>query len=157
LGEELGLPSRIADLTAKGLVGDVVGAQAVAVAQESLSIAERDQGGFGQDFEFCTPGKIGAEQEVAVAGHEKYAATGIGEGCELSGDPRVERIVEVVIAGPIFEEIAQDVKGAGRPGGAGEVAFEYGGERRALGAQMQIGNEMDIHVPAAFGFRWGDA
>jgi hypothetical protein len=42
LAEKLGLPGRVAHLAAEGLVGEVVGAQAVAVAQQDGFIPQFD-------------------------------------------------------------------------------------------------------------------
>jgi hypothetical protein len=50
----------------------------------------------------------------------------------------VQRIVEVVVAGPVFEQVAQNVEPRGGPGRAGEVALEDCGERGAIGAEVQI-------------------
>jgi hypothetical protein len=66
-------------------------------------------------------------------------------GGKQAGDVGVQRIVEIVVAGPVFEQVAQDVEPRG-PGRAGEVALEDCGERGAIGAEVQIGDEMDLHV-----------
>jgi len=80
-------------------------------------------------------------QEIAVALHEVKPRAGRAQAAEEAHDDAVERRLEIVVADPVLEQIAQDVERLR----AGRVLFEELEEAlvrpRALLAEMEIRDE----------------
>ena len=89
-----------------------------------------------------------AEQEVAVAVHDKDGGSGGRQAGQRIDDFPVERFVRVVdaiVAGPGFEQVAENIDRLGVACRAGEVIQKAPGCARRLRRQMQVGEEID-HV-----------
>ena len=91
-------------------------------------------------------------EKVAVAGHEEDRGAGVGELTDRRGDAGVEGGLEVVVAGPVFEQVAEDEE-AGR---LARRALEEGEEGCDVGGlvlgQVEVGNEQ-CRKRRAGGFR----
>ena len=97
------------------LVIDVVGAQRVAVDEQRPYALDLVHGGVGEEARAGRFAEALAEEEIAVAVHEVQRHAAGGEPAQQSGHHGVERPLEVVVADPVLEEVAQDVE---RLGGA---------------------------------------
>jgi hypothetical protein len=114
-------------------------------AKRSTRYAERaglDNRGFRQQFHARPGGKAFADQEVAIAGDEADARPHVGRAAQQVADFLVERGVEVVVADPVFEQVAEDEQhldvGRGRVGQEYREALR---QVRPLLAQVQVGDE----------------
>ena len=96
--------------------------------------------------------KGGAGEEVAVAGHDEDRGFGVGKGADGGGDAGVEGRGEVVVAGPVFEQVAEDEEARRRARGAVEEGEEGVGVGRLVFAEVKVGNEQ-CRKPRARGFR----
>ncbi len=67
------------------------------------------------------------------------------EGAERLRNAGVERIGKIVIARPVFEQIAEDVERPGLRGSAPDEIEELLVDVRPLGAKMEIGDEDAVH------------
>ena len=65
-----------------------------------------------------------AEQKIAVAVHEGDLQPCVRGGAQRGDDARVVRVVEVVVADPHFEQVAEDVERFRLPGTASQKAEE---------------------------------
>jgi hypothetical protein len=109
---------------AERLVFGVVEAERIAVGKDEAPFGQHEVEGVGQQAGAGCAGKALAEQEVAVAVHEADVQAGIGRGAQGSDDARVVRVVDIVVADPGLEEVAEDVQAFGLPGAAGKKAEE---------------------------------
>ena len=75
-----------------------------------------EQGGIRQQFRATALREFTADQKVAVAVHEAHRSTVAAEGAERLRNAGVERIGNIVIAGPVLEQIAEDVERLGLRG-----------------------------------------
>jgi hypothetical protein len=108
--------------------------------QHALAL-EDGQVRFRQQRQAGGLGKGGAHQEVAVAGDpvERHAAR--AEAAQRRRDGGVERVAEVVVAGPVFEDVAEQVEGVGVDRALVQEAEKgvEGARMRCL--QVQVGDE----------------
>ncbi len=153
LGQEACLPRRIAGLDAELLVGDVVGAQQVAVHQQDRFAVEHHHRRVGQDRHARATCICLAEQEIAVAADEMHPHAGIAQAVQPVGHERAG-VGRIVIADPGLEQVAEDVQRIGLAGFAIHEAPEQFGDRRPLRVQVQVGNEKRGHAPLCTGGRW---
>src|SRR5258706_2088569 len=129
LGEEASLPAGVARRAAQVLVVEVVDAQRVAVHQEDVVFYRR----IGEQLAAGRRGEAAAEQEVAVAVHEIEPGAGAGQPVEEADDDAVERRLEVLVADPVLEEIAEHIQCIG----AGGVLF-YEAEEALIGGRALL-------------------
>lgn len=129
------LPSRIADLITKPLVGDIIGAPTVAMTQEqALSVDDFDDR-VGQADEASTRREALTEEKVAIARHEITGCSSIrkvGEGFRNGCGQRAF----VVVARPVLEQVTQDVQGVRTRRLPGQELKEGAGGVRRLLAKM---------------------
>ena len=59
-----------------------------------------EQGGAGGG------GKAGADEEIAVAGDPVHVHASIADGADGGRHARIERVFQVIVAGPVFEQVA---------------------------------------------------
>src|SRR5207244_1104309 len=97
--------------------------------------------GIGEECRAGRGGERLAHQEIAVAMHEVKPRAGRGQATEEPHDDRVEGLLEIVVADPILEEIAEHVERLR----AGRIVLEELEEAlvrlRALLAEMEIRDE----------------
>ena len=140
-GQELALPRLIAYLRAERHVLDVVRALGVAVHEHDAAAGDRRHVRFGQQGEAGRLGEGGADEEVAVAAEPVHGGAAGAQRSQRSDDARVERVVEIVVAGPVFEDVAEQVEPLGMRRALGQEAEERLGRARVGRLQMQVGNE----------------
>jgi hypothetical protein len=97
--------------------------------------------GFRQQGQAGRLGKPGIDEEIAVAGHPVDGGAGVGHMAQGIGDGAVEGIGEVVVAGPVFEDVAEQVELVGMHRALGQEAEEGFGRARVGDLQVQVGNE----------------
>ena len=68
-----------------------------------------DQRRIAEHGEAGAAGKFFTDQKVAVAVQEEDGSAMARQGRQCVGDIPIEGIIEVVVAGPVFEQIAEDV------------------------------------------------
>jgi hypothetical protein len=97
--------------------------------------------GFGQQDHVGSFGEAGADQEVAVAGDPVDRHAGIADGAQRRHDLGMIRIGDVVITGPVLEQVAEQIQLLRVPRMLLQEVEERlaGGRMRRL--QMQIGDE----------------
>src|SRR5690606_6693298 len=86
-----------------------------------------------------------AEQEIAVAGDEVDDRARCCEIAQGVGDLPVQRCVAVVVTGPVFEQITEDIERRHAPRRPRQEGEKGGGGLRALFGQMQVGDEQGLH------------
>jgi hypothetical protein len=69
------------------------------------------------------------------------AGSGFRQAPEKTGHHRVERLVEVVVADPVLEEIAEDVQGIGLAGLRLQELEEALVRRGPIFAEVKVGDE----------------
>ena len=147
LGQRLGqhrlLPLRVAAHRAELLVGCVVGAQRVAVAEQDAPAVRLDQRRVVQQPGGAAGFEAGAQQEVAVAAHHVQRGVG-GEGAHR-GQRRFQVGGVVVVSHPVFEQVSQDVQRRDPAAPGGERVQEQLVERRGVVGEVQVGDEMNGH------------
>src|SRR6185436_18740014 len=150
-GEEFALPRLGARDPAPVLVVQVVGAQRVAVHEQRAHALDLVHARVGEELRAGGGAKALADEEVAVAVHEVDRHAAAGEVREQPRDHRVERRLEIVVADPGLEEVAQDVE---RVGGA-RLSFEQLDEPlvrcRPLLGEVKVRNEERGHYAGATG------
>jgi hypothetical protein len=91
--------------------------------------------GFRQQPDSRGGGEALADQEVAVAGHEADARSAVDRAAQQGADLGIEGIGQVVVADPVFEEVAEDEQRVDiRSGGVGKEGGEAPGQVRAAPA-----------------------
>ena len=94
-----------------------------------------------KDRRAARPAESVAEQEVAVAVHQADPCAAGGQAPQKAGDHGIERRLEVLVADPVLEEIAEDEK---RVRARGVVLDEIEEALVCFGpilAQVKIGDE----------------
>src|SRR5690606_21492987 len=86
--------------------------------------------------------EAGAEEEVAIA---RQDVLGQIAGLEGRADARIERVVEVVVAGPVLEQVAEQIKCIAARHDILEEVAKKAGQDRPRGTEMQIGDEQYRH------------
>ena len=111
LGEELRAPVGAAHGVAELLVGRIVGAERIAVTEQGGRAVQVDERRVGEQL--CATGgrQRFVHQEVPVAVHDADLCALRGEGGECVADRSMEGAIKVVVAGPVFEQVAEDVEG----------------------------------------------
>jgi hypothetical protein len=141
LRQELALPLLRARCAPPVLIVEVVGAKRVAVHEQRPLAADVGERRIGEELRARGGAEALAHQEVAVAVHDVEVRAGLRQAPEESGDHGVERLVDVVVADPVFEEIAEDVQGIGPV----RLVFQELEEAlvgfRPIFAQVKIGDE----------------
>jgi hypothetical protein len=141
LFQECVLPVRGARRAPPILVLEVVGAKRVAVHEQRPLAADVGERRLGEELRARGGAEALAHQEVAVAVHHVEPRAGLRQSVEERGDHGVERLVDVVVADPVFEEIAEDVQGIGPV----RLVFQELEEAlvgfRPIFAQVKIGDE----------------
>ena len=143
-GEEGLDPARCAHLGAEALVGVVVGAGRVAVHEQGGGAVQVDRRRVGEDARTGSRREALAEQEIAVAVHYRDGRCGRAS-AQRFDHLRIERIGQVVVARPVFEQVAEDVKGLSAAGRSGEKRDALLDDPRPRGREMQIGDEQHRH------------
>ncbi len=105
----------------------------------------------GQQRQSGRIGKTSADEKVAVAGHEENCHAGSGQVAQCVDDAGVERVRQIVVAGPVVEQVAEDGQAAGGARRAGEEGQEARNRRGGIRGQMQVGNEK--RCPGLHGIR----
>jgi hypothetical protein len=121
LPKEQLLNQRIAHTSAKPLVGDVVGAQEVAVHEQGRGAVQVDAGRVAQQGASGLAGEGAPDQEVAIAVHQQAGGPGGGQGAQLGAHGGPRRAI-VVVADPGIEQVSQDVEPLRRAGPGGQEA-----------------------------------
>ncbi len=141
-GKKTSLPLRGAHHAAELLIGDIVGTNCVAMHQQRRRIANADFYRFVQELNSGGGGKDFTEQEIAIAGDEVNWRTPIRQIAQESAHLGIEGIGQIVIADPVFEQVAEDEQRSDTAGrGIRQKGGETLGEVRPFLAQVQIGNE----------------
>ena len=110
LGEELCAPVGTAHGVAELLVGRIVGAEGVAVAEQGGGAVQVDERRVGEQLCTACGRQRFVHQEVPVAVHDADLCALRGEGGECVADRSMEGAIKVVVAGPVFEQVAEDVE-----------------------------------------------
>ena len=123
------------------LVGDIAGAELVAVEQQRRRARDVDDDALGEQRRSGGAAKRSPEEDVAVAGHDADGHAGGGDVAQCRGDVRRQRFAQLVVADPGVEEVAEDVdrRGAARRDRAERV--ERRDQRRPRRRQVQVGDE----------------
>jgi len=108
-GQEGLLYVRIANMSPVGLVGLVVSAEGISVAQQCRYATQFDQGRVGNASAACSRREVVAEQEVTVAVHDIDS--------DLPGGNRLQGLHDAdmfrsqrIVTNPDFEQVAEDIK-----------------------------------------------
>ena len=144
LREEPRLPRRVAGLCAELLVGDVVGAQQVAMQEQGRPAVQQHHRGIRQQAHPAPPRVACAEQEVAVAAHEGDRHAGIDQGAQPPGHEGAG-LGRIVVADPGLEQVAEDVQRIGAARLAIQEAAEQLGDRGARRVEVEVGDEQGGH------------
>mmetsp|Transcript_44567 Transcript_44567/g.104745 ORF Transcript_44567/g.104745 Transcript_44567/m.104745 type:complete len:245 (-) Transcript_44567:258-992(-) len=146
-GKEVGLPRGRMAGGAPGLVGGVGQALGVAVGEQPALAEGVENAGVGQGGQPGVLQQRAADQEVAVAGHEENLEPVAGLPQHRDG-VRFEGLVAGVIAHPDLEDVTEQQHRLG--GRLGQMACQPGLGGRRVGAQMQVGQQVDLR-PACRG------
>src|SRR4030067_1145655 len=142
--KELLLPAAAAHLAAECLIGLVVGAQRIAMAEQRGSAIQVYQCGVGQQCDMAGVCQFFRHQEIAVSLHQEDACAMFTQLAQGGGGGAVERVVQIVIARPVFEQVAQDIQRFGLRGDMfGETQEQFAAARMCC-AQVQIGDAQGI-------------
>jgi len=139
------LPGFATHLGAKPLIGVVIGAPGIAVGKEHRLTEQHDHGGVVEEQRATAlgPGKVGraaAQQEVAVAAHERNAHTAAREPCKALTQ-RSRHLIRLIVAHPGLEDIPQQKQmGDGRGLRVQDLEKLRGGVRVVI-AQVHVGGE----------------
>lgn len=144
LAEEVLLPGWVVHLAAVVLIGGIVGAQGVAVGEQRRCAVQVDQRGVGQKRGVARRCQFLRHQEIAVAVHEEQLCAARRKGGAGMGDVLVEGGVEVIVPGPVFEQVAQHIQRVCTGRRVLHEVQEYLRAARLLRAQVQVGNEQSV-------------
>ena len=140
LRKELRTPFRVAGLRTELLVGGVIGAQQVAVADQHRRALQQDHRRIRQQAHARARRVVAAQQEVAVAVDEVHRRAG-----RIQRRQRLRHhapaLRGIVVADPGLEQVAEDVERLRARGDAAKEAEECLGRVGARIVQMQVGDE----------------
>ena len=86
-------------------------------------------------------GKAGADQEIAVAGNPVDVHAGIADGAKRRRHACIEGVFQVVVAGPVFEQVAQQIQGLRVLRMVFKKREKGSAGARVRALQMQVGNK----------------
>ncbi|TMH40323.1 MAG: hypothetical protein E6H56_09715 [Betaproteobacteria bacterium] len=86
-------------------------------------------------------GEVRAEKEIAVSVHDVQGGAAAGAFGERPDDGRVERLGEIVVPGPVLEQVAENVEALRAARCASEEFEEDAIDLRPRCTQVQIGDE----------------
>ncbi len=134
-----------ADDAAEALVGEVVGAEFVAVGQQNQAGVGVQHGGRVQQPGAQRVGQGAAHQEIAVAARQPQG-DGAGGGAQFAqggGQPGRRFAQGVVVADPGVEEVAAQDQGVGLAPGPIQEVVEGAGRLRDGLAQVDVRGDPD--------------
>ena len=102
-GQEDLLPGFGANLRAKTLIINVVGAQRIPVHQQSTLSIQVNQRRIRKQGELGEFGEALADEEVAVAVHEIDFCAAVCNGRQRFDDLAIQAVIDVIVADPVFE------------------------------------------------------
>ena len=141
--EDPAQPPELGD-AAKLLITQIPGAEQIAMAKQGAGAVEIDDAGVGQQGHAGAPGKVLAEQEVAVAVDEIEGHAPPAEGQEGIGHLLVQGI-GVIVPNPELEQIAEHIEGIG-PGGLLLQEVEQGGRHVGTGlTEVNVADKKGAH------------
>ena len=143
--QEQALVYGIASEGTEFLILHIVGAQRIAVHEESPDSVEIEERRVRQQLRAAVRGKGLPDQHVAVAMHEMKRDPFAAQSVQCVGDRSVERVGEVVVAHPVFEQVAEDEDGLRPRRNARREIEEHLVDVRPLGGEMQVGDENAVH------------
>ena len=135
------MPGWIARPGAVALVGDVVGAELIAVRQQGCGAAKREPRLLAEEGRAGRAGESLAEEKIAVATRDVERDAMVGQRSQRFDYRAGERLTALVIADPGVEQVAENVDPVGvarRPSCEG---VERRGNGRPPGREMQVGDE----------------
>ncbi|MNT09911.1 hypothetical protein D3C72_1447170 [compost metagenome] len=106
-GQELFLPGGLAHHGAKLHVLHVFRAFGVAMQQDDAPAGNGGHVRFAEQGGASGGGKAGADKKVAVAGDPVDVHASIADGADGGRHARIERVFQIIVAGPVFEQVAQ--------------------------------------------------
>nr|GEU28297.1 hypothetical protein [Tanacetum cinerariifolium] len=148
-GEKLLLVRRLAHHGAELHVLDVFRALGVAMHEHQALAGDFRHMDFRQQGQAGGSGKIVADQEVAVAAHPVDGRARIAHAAQRRHDLPVEGVVAVVVAHPVFEQVAQQIQLRRVPRMAFQEIEERCRDGGLRGLQVQIRNEQRAGVGRA--------
>ena len=128
---------------AETLVLRVIRAIDVAVREQDFFVFDLDPAGVGQDGQTAGLGETLGAEEIPVAGNEIDAdavASQFADSAALAGK---ERVFKLVVANPIFEQIAEYVECQSLAGGAGKKGCKGLFRSRIGRRKVQVGDKVD--------------
>ena len=112
--EKTALPAPIVGHTAEALVGDVGGAQFVAVHQQRRRAGDVDDDLFRQQRRAGGVGEALAEEKVAIAARRRPTGTPDSASARSAAATRTaERLAQLIVADPLIEQVAEHVDARG--------------------------------------------
>ena len=138
------MPPWIAHLRTKTLIVGIAGAVRIAVRQQEIGVVDGCRRRIDEQDCVGGLGERGPEQQVAIAVHEKHAQTGSGEVFQRAGHALREKVGQIVVTGPVFEQVAEDDEFAMVRGDVTQEAQKRFEREPMIGTQVQIGNEDGI-------------
>ena len=152
--QELALHLRVTHARAESLIGNIVGAQGVSVHQQRAPSEQLDDDRIIQQHHAGCSGEAFPNEKITIAVHQKDPATAVRDLAQVRDDRAVQRLLVIIVADPVVEEIAEDVQRA-------RVARAFAQETEKdpvdpvpIRREVKIGNEQDRGA-ASIGVRNG--
>lgn len=140
-GKERLLPARIAHLFTEFQVSRIVAAQGIAMHQQRWGAVKRECMRIGQQLRGKRGGQLRPNQKVTIAVHQKKPYSIRRQPRQGLYDFAVKWQGRSVVPGPIFKQVAENIKGLGMQRWAAQKRIKDILHVRARWAQMQIGDE----------------
>ena len=144
-GEEGALPFRCVRQRAEGLVGDIIGAEGIAVHEQGALAFDHDDGRVRQQGEPGATCVVFAQQEITVSVDEEARFASIPHGLHAF-DEAAACLVFGVVADPGLKKIAEDVERVGVDSLLEDEPVERIEDVRSRDVEMQVGDEECRHA-----------
>lgn len=116
------------------------------MADQRRDAIQVEQHGIGQERSTAGCRKLVRYQKIPIAMHEEQPSAARCQNVQGVGNLRVERIVEVIVACPIFKQVAEYVQCICAGSNVLDKAQEQLCAARMLGAEVQIRNEQGVQL-----------
>ena len=143
LREEIALHCLVAYPCAELLIGNILGAQRVAMHEQRPRAEQIEHFGVWQLRGAGGLGEGGAKQKVPIAVHQVNPATGLCDCAQTLDHCTMQRLLEIVVTDPVIEQIAEDVQGSRPLCFLAQKAEKNAVDAIAAGREVKIGDEQN--------------
>src|SRR5450830_310878 len=139
--KKLLLPCRLTYLRTESHVGCVISALRITMRQRDIATGEMDDVRIVEDRQSGSFRKSGADQKITIACNPVDSHAAVADATQCVDDVAVVRRFDIVVTGPVFEDVTEQIKLFGPARMLVQKVVERLRRAWQTGLQMQVGNK----------------